>query len=97
MNPEQKEPYVVRRYPVTGAKMQNPTSYLITRLSHQLKIKHEQYKTNLSIEQVERKVEEDPAKKDRIDKAKYSGKVTSTDMKRDNRTKSLKGMEFKLT
>lgn len=37
------------------------------------------------------------AKKDRIDKAKYSGKVTNTEIKREKNEKSLKGIELKLT
>ena len=88
---------MVRRYPVTAAKIQNPMSYLITRLSHPLKSKSEQYKANLSIEVVDRKIEEDASKKDRMDKAKYSGKVTSTDIKRSEKMRALKGLEYRLT
>lgn len=55
MNPEKRELHVVRRFPVIAAKMQNPTSYLITKLSHPLKIKNELYKSNLNIEEVSTK------------------------------------------
>ncbi len=66
-------------------------------MSHQLKTAPEQYKTNIEVERVDRKEVEDPVKKERIDKTKYSGKVTSTSVRRDEKRKGLKGVEWKLS
>lgn len=54
------------------------------------------YKSNLQVEKLV-KPQEETGKRDRIDKAKFTGKVTSTMQQREERARSHMGVEWKIT